>query len=135
MAIVVQKVIKGAERRWQVEVLFGDKPVVVDLVADNVRALVGKIVFVELGVDGVESWAETMELPGIYALPGGRHRIVGEIESQMEIGSGTVLYDLFIEPGPNYLAIDSNDIGGAVLIEGSRVAIDVTGLQLFPTGT
>jgi hypothetical protein len=135
VAIVVQKLIKGSAGLWQVEALFGDRTLVVDLAAANARELVGKLVFVELSIERIVACVPSTDESGISALPGGWHRIVGEIEDQMEIGSGTVLYDLFIEPGPDYLALDSNDLGGAVLTPGDRVAVDVSGLRFYPTGT
>jgi len=129
MAIVVRKVLSGSTGKWSVEVLHGDMPLVVTLQAENARALVGKYVFVELDVEHIAKWEKTREPSGIFAISHGRHRLVGEIHDETEIATGIFLYDLYIEVGPDYYAIDSGDIGGARLKSGDRIALDVVGLS------
>lgn len=132
MAVTVEAVLGGEAGNWRVRVRHGVDRFEVTLAAPGAQSLVGKQTFVEWAIDSVSRWAETQERSQIQALANGQHRLVGVVEGNMPIGDGTFLYDLFIESGPDYFAIDSTDIGGAELKTGARVAVDVVGLTMHP---
>lgn len=149
MAVTLTRVIeKQADGRWLVEVTHGGQPLRIGFDGDEPRALSGQLVFYELSFTRVVSIAETSAPPGITALdevpsePGApaiaafaatRHRLTGIIEDQMELGDGATLYDLFIETGPDYLALDQQELGGFTPRIGARVTVVVEGLVLQPS--
>jgi hypothetical protein len=139
MTIVIREVLEPTGRgcRAVVEHAGGHIAAEVALSPAQAYALMGQSVSVELAHDHVRAWHFSPPGAGglgIFALPGGAIRLVGDVHNAGALEDPQRVYDLCIGMGPIFFAVDSEEVGGADLPVGCRVAVDVEGLCLYPTG-
>lgn len=63
----------------------------------------------------------------------GATTLVGRVHNVTEIGEGSQVVDLYLQTGPEFLAICTNELGGEAPRVGTGLAVTVRGLCFFPT--
>jgi hypothetical protein len=58
--------------------------------------------------------------------------IDGSVMNHVESDSGSVLIDVYLQSGPEFILFDSNDFGGIVPAIGTRLRAWLAGLTVFP---
>ena len=107
----------------------------------ELQLLVGQDVLVEMSFEQVASWRElpdfqeadsymkeSTQAPGAVMLQGRVHNVI-----PIDAESATV--DLYLQTGPEFIAIDSKEIGGYIPAVGSALEVHVHGLCFCPTNT
>lgn len=80
--------------------------------------------------------AKDDSISGIFATDDSAVVIVdGSISSLLEISREHVLIDIYIQNGPEFISINSEDLGGVVPEVGSRIRLWLQGLKIYPTFT
>jgi hypothetical protein len=104
-------------------------------------ALLNQECLVELSFQRVAAWRELSEFEdeqsGIKQSNAiaGAVTIQGRVHNFIEVEPGAGVIDLYLRNGPEFLAIESDEIGGAVPSVGSALELTVYGLCFYPAGT
>ena len=59
----------------------------------------------------------------------------GLVHNLVEIGPDHVLIDVYIQTGPEFFTVTSEELGGTVPAIGSRLRVWLLGLSIYPTHT
>jgi len=59
--------------------------------------------------------------------------LVGRVHNVTDIGDGACIVDLYVQTGPEFLAICTNELGGETSGIGIGLTVTVRGLCFFPT--
>ncbi|MFC3682236.1 hypothetical protein [Hydrogenophaga luteola] len=105
----------------------------------ELQRLLGRECLVELGFEKVASWrivagfkSEDSCIKASTEVPGGIC-VMGEVHSVMPINSGAALVDMYLQTGPEFLAIESTELGGTVPSVGMGLEVTLLGLCFYPT--
>jgi len=105
----------------------------------ELQRLLGHECLVELGFEKVASWRivagfkdEDSCIKASREVPGGIC-VMGNVHSVMPINSGAVLVDVYLQTGPEFLAIESTELGGSVPTVGVGLEVTLLGLCFYPT--
>jgi hypothetical protein len=108
---------------------------------EGLKPLLGKKCLVEMSFEQAASWRELPDfqdensciqassaIPGAVALQGRVHNV-------LPIDAESSVVDLYLQAGPEFVAINSKQLGGLVPKVGSGLEIHVHGLCFYPTDT
>jgi hypothetical protein len=105
----------------------------------ELQRLLGHECLVELGFEKVASWRifagfkdEDSCIKASEEVPGGIC-VMGNVHSVMPISSGAALVDVYLQTGPEFLAIESTELGGTVPSVGMGLEVTLLGLCFYPT--
>jgi hypothetical protein len=105
----------------------------------ELQQLLGHECLVELGFEKIASWRivagfkdEDSCIKASEEVPGGIC-VMGNVHSVMPISSGAALVDVYLQTGPEFLAIESTELGGTVPSVGMGLEVTVLGLCFYPT--
>ncbi|MES2983476.1 MAG: hypothetical protein V4727_14280 [Verrucomicrobiota bacterium] len=59
----------------------------------------------------------------------------GQVHNYLEIDSDYVLIDVYIQNGPEFFTVTSEELGGIVPDVGSRLRVWLLGLSIYPSNT
>jgi hypothetical protein len=59
----------------------------------------------------------------------------GRVHSTTEVGDNVQVIDLYLQTGPEFLAVSSEELGGVIPSIGTALEVTVHGLCFYPTGT
>ncbi len=59
----------------------------------------------------------------------------GRVQNHLEIDSDYVLIDVYIQAGPEFFTVTSEELGGTIPVVGSRLRAWLLGLSICPTNT
>jgi len=143
MSIVILRLGNEHGSRVSASVRHGNHEftALVDGFKSNLAELVGENCIVEMLFETVASWKElhnfqdeqscitsSTNTPSAVTLRGRVHNI-------SELDENNRIIDLYLQNGPEFLAISSADLNGIVPALGSALEITVYGLCFYPTGT
>jgi len=139
MAIVIEKIESKADRRVAAWVSHKKRllHVFVDVSAGEVET--GQEYFVEMAYDNVLEWRFIPSFQhvdsGIFGSLETDHpiRIVGCVHSLVQVGENNTIVDLYIQNGPEFLAITTQELGGVIPVIGQGMEVVVEGLCFYPT--
>ncbi|MDO9354534.1 MAG: hypothetical protein Q7T55_12615 [Solirubrobacteraceae bacterium] len=102
--------------------------------------LIGKECIVEMLFETVASWKELHEfqddqscIMASAATPGAT-TLQGRVHNISELGENSHIIDLYLQNGPEFLALSSAELNGAVPALRSALEVTVHGLCFYPTG-
>lgn len=105
----------------------------------ELQRLLGHECLVELGFEKVVSWRiaagfkdEDSCIKASADVPGGIC-VTGAVHSVMPISSGVSLVDMYLQTGPEFLCIESTELGGTVPLVGTGLEVTLLGLCFYPT--
>jgi len=96
---------------------------------------------VELGIERVVSWREFTSFKDSHSCiePSeqvlGAFIIRGRVHSAIEVDEYVRFIDLYLQTGPEFLTISSQELGGVIPSTGTGLEVIVCGLCFYPTGT
>ena len=106
----------------------------------ELTALPNQECIVEMSFERVVAWREIAEFEDAQSCIkqdetiAGAVTLCGRVHSVMEVESGVEIIDLYLQKGPEFLAIKSTELGGSVPAVGSALEVTVYGLCFYPTG-
>lgn len=106
----------------------------------ELTALLNQECLVEMSFERVVAWREISEFEDVLSgikqdeTIAGAVTLCGRVHSVMEVESGVEIIDLYLQNGPEFLAIESDELGGSVPAVGSALEVTVYGLCFYPTG-
>jgi hypothetical protein len=142
MSIIILRLDQEKGPRVSAKVRHGSDEFValIDGTRSALTELVGKDCIVEMLFDSVASWKELHEFqddqscimssantPDAVTLRGRVHNI-------SELDENSRIVDLYLQNGPEFLAVSSAELGGVVPAVDSALEITVYGLCFYPTG-
>jgi hypothetical protein len=95
----------------------------------------------EMSFERIVSWSELPEFQDEQSCiePSGEFfgavTLRGRVHSTTEVDVNVQVVDLYLQTGPEFLAISSEELGGAVPSVGTALEVTVYGLCFYPTGT
>ncbi len=99
----------------------------------------GRSIIVELSFDRVVSWRLVPDFDdddsGIIAVEDAPEALVirGRVHSVIPVDADTAVLDVYLRAGPEFLTLDSNELGGSSPVIGSGIELIVEGLCFRPT--
>lgn len=142
MSITILRLGKEQGPRVSAKVRHGSHEFValIDGSRSTLTELVGEDCVVEMLFDSVASWRELHEFqddqscimssantPDAATLRGRVHNI-------SDLDDNSQIIDLYLQTGPEFLAVSSAELNGVVPALGSALEITVHGLCFYPTG-
>lgn len=105
----------------------------------ELQRLLGHECLVELGFEKVASWRivagfkdEDSCIKASEEVPGGIC-VLGKVHCVLPTGSGQNLVDVYLQTGPEVMAIESAELDSAVPLVGMWLEVTVLGLCFYPT--
>lgn len=99
-------------------------------------AAIGRELMVELGFDEVVCWTRRPELGeehhGLRQSNEGTVLVVGTLHQVLDAGEGRLIYDLYIQAGPEFLCCDSRDLDESLSV-GDCIELELRGLRVYPS--
>ena len=108
---------------------------------ETLQPLLGRKSLVEVSFEQIASWrtipAFEDEDSCIRASPTvpGAVMLQGRVHNVLPIDSRSSVVDLYLQTGPEFIAVNSKQLGGFVPEAGSALEIHVDGLCFYPTDT
>ena len=143
MSIVIYQL--GSERREATSAHIGHGGHQFEALVHGGKAALIKLInqecLTEMSFERVASWNELQEFqdeescikPSADFL--GAVTLCGRVHNITEVNAGVRIIDLYLQTGPEFLAISSKELGGFVPSVGTGLKITVHGLCFYPTGT
>lgn len=103
--------------------------------------LLGRPTLVEISFQDVADWRELPDFQDedacIQASMLMRNTVVvrGRVHKVLPVDSAASVIDLYLQAGPEFIAIDSNELGGFIPAVGAGLELHIQGLCLYPTNT
>jgi hypothetical protein len=143
MSIVIQQLKEKLDTKMLAIVLHSDAELVA-LVSGSEELLnkhLGSECLVELDYDKVIAWKEvpdfqdeTSGIQGSSSQPNAA-TLRGRVHNVMDIGDQTAIIDIYIQSGPEFLSVESGELGNQTPAIGAGVEITVENLCFYPTNT
>jgi hypothetical protein len=106
---------------------------------ERLRGIVGTTVNCELDVLEVKEWRvlerDELDAHGLFPLSGRTVKFIGSVMNVIEMEDDRCVMDLYSRTGPEYLALDSIEVGLTRWSIGTPVELIIEGLHCFPTWT
>lgn len=106
---------------------------------ETATAVIGQSLMVELEFRAVLTWravhGEPKPAHGIFQAGDvcGSARIVGDVHNVLPLEDGTVLFDVYVRAGPEFVTFDSGDLTGQPPELHDLLEVVVQGLCFYPT--
>jgi hypothetical protein len=141
MSIVIEQVIGATEDGVRALVDHAGEKLTVVVATDIARAIdsVGKSLTVELGFEQVLGWRVLPEVApvdhGLFDVLGepGAVRVVGTVHNILALGNGALLFDVYVQAGPEFLTFQSSDLPGQPPALRDSIEATIRGLCFYPT--
>ena len=101
--------------------------------------LLGKSMRTEVSFDRIVSWTRLNDFDDDQSCIKssnefvGAHTLRGRVHNVIEIESNKSIVDLYLQTGPEFLAISSEELGSQMVPVGTALEITVYGLRFHPT--
>ncbi len=108
---------------------------------DSLEPLLGRQTQVEMSFQNVINWRELADFQdddsgiGASTIAGDAIVVRGRVHKVMPIDSDASVIDLYLQTGPEFIAIDSAELGGFIPSIGTGLEIHVQGLCFYPINT
>lgn len=106
---------------------------------ERLSGIVGTTVNCELDVLEVKEWKvlerDELHAHGLFPLAGRTVKFIGSVMNVIEMEDDRCVMDLYSCAGPEYLALDSIEVGLTRWTIGTPVELIIEGLHCFPTWT
>ena len=141
MSIVVRQLLDASSRGRYAVVEHHGELLRAEVVGTchAIEAAVGVPLCAELDFLSVESCLvkseSSPEQHGLFQCPDGRVRVVGAVHSIIPVDDSDSILDIYLQRGPEFLALESSAIPGPPPTVGDTVEVIVTGLTFFPAWT
>jgi hypothetical protein len=107
----------------------------------GLRPLLGQECLVEMSFEQVVNWREVPDFQDedscikASLTIAGAVMLQGRVHSVLPIDSASSVVDLYLKTGPEFLAIDSQELDGFIPEVGSALEVHVHGLCFYPADT
>ena len=143
MAIVIRSLLEERGPAISARLRHGDQEFValVHGSASVLTTMLGQSLVVEMSFDRVVSWRELPDFDDedscILASDDAPEMLVvrGRIRSIVGVNDATDVLDVYLRAGPEFLAVDSTELGGSSPPVGAGIELLVEGMYFFPTNT
>ena len=143
MAIVIRGLVEERESAAVARVSHGGREFValVDGSASTLTKALGQSLIVEISFDRVVSWRLLPDFDDedscIMASDDAAEVLVvrGRVHSVLRVDEVTEVLDVYLRTGPQFLAVDSTELGGSSPAIGSGIELLLEGMCFYPTRT
>jgi len=142
MSITIERVLGASSYGVRAVVRHAGRALTVDLAAslDEATRAIGQPLAVELGFTEVLSWRvlprDSRPMHGLFPTDEGAARdvrIVGAVHDILQLADGKVLFDVYVQSGPEFVTFLSEDLRGQPPELRDSVEAFVRGLCCYPT--
>lgn len=143
MAIVIQRLMEKHGTKVLAEVLHSDAELVafVSGTEESLQQHIGSECLVELDYGRVIDWKEipgfqdeTSCIKGCTSQPNST-TVRGRVHNVMDISDQKSIIDIYIQSGPEFLSVESEELKNWVPAVGTGLEITVENLCFYPTNT
>jgi hypothetical protein len=141
VSFFIERLLEDTPQGMQALVRHGRHAFEVELIGqkEKLRGIVGTTVNCELDVLEVKEWKvlerDEVDAHGLFPLDGRTLKFIGCVMNVLEMEDERCVMDLYSRTGPEYLALDSIEVGLTRWPVGTPVELIVEGLHCFPTWT
>ena len=142
MSILIQQLLEQQNDKWWAKVKHSDYQfkTLIFGTEEELSSMLGENVTVELDFYNVLQWKTLRDFTDaesciFSANQSQSFTIRGRVHNIAEIDNGVSIVDIYIKNGVEFLAIDSQDLGGQIPSVGVGLELSVEGLCFYPVRT
>ena len=140
MAIEILKIYRSKGDFTLAEVRHGESTLKMFVEGNkkSLSKLVGESITAEIDYDQVHRWAEIADyddkMSGVYPADNPETFIIrGKVSDKTEVGDGIYIMDVYLANEADWLAVDSDQLGGEILEADTGLELEVSDLRFYPT--
>jgi hypothetical protein len=143
MSIVIQRLDAKHDKKMLALVRHNDQEFAafVSGSEESLQPQIGRECIVELDFERVIEWKAILgfldEMSGIQSCVSRSNavKVCGRVHNVIDVGEGKSVIDIYIQNGPEFLSITSEELENQVPALGSALEITVENLCFYPTNT